>query len=375
MASITFFPIGNADTYRIDLDGGEKLLFDYANTRCADDETDKRSDLPSELRKDLKAARRDSFDVVAFTHLDDDHVCGAPEFFELWHADKYKGGDRIKMPMMWVPAMAITESKIELCGDAKIIQEEARHRLKKGDGIRVFSRPEALKDWLESNGLTLANRAHLITDAGNTVPGWSKEKHGVEFFVLSPFATHQDNGELVDRNSNSLVFPGAFLIGGKESMVLLMADTEYECMQEIVKTTKRHEREQRLEWDLAKLPHHCSYSSLGPDKGKDKTKPVDEVAWVYETQGRDRARIISSSDPIPSDDTEQPPHRQAAAYYNEVLAKKTGEFLVTMESPTKTNPAPLVIEIGKDGASVRKAALGAPAVIVSRPAPRAGSTA
>ena len=130
MASITYYPLGNADTYRIDLDGGEKLLFDYANTRCADDETDKRSNLPSELRADLKAAKRDSFDVVAFTHLDDDHICGAPEFFELWHADKYKGGDRVKMPMMWVPALAITESKVELCGDAKIIQQEARYRLK-----------------------------------------------------------------------------------------------------------------------------------------------------------------------------------------------------------------------------------------------------
>jgi beta-lactamase superfamily II metal-dependent hydrolase len=372
MASITFYPLGNADTFRIDLDGGEKLLFDYANTRCADKEDDKRADLPAELRRDLKAAKRDSFDVVAFTHLDDDHTCGAPAFFELWHAEKYQGGDRIKLPMMWVPAQAITESKTELCSDAKIIQQEARHRLKKGKGIRVFSRPDALKDWLEQNGLTIADRKDLITDAGTCVPGWTKEKQGVEFFVHSPFATHQDSGKFEDRNSNSLVFQAVFLVDDTETKALLMADTEYECMQEIVKTTKGHKREERLEWDLAKLPHHCSYGSLGPDKGKDKTKPVEEVAWLYEAQGRERARIISPSCPIVNEDTKQPPHFQAAAYYKEILAKKKGEFLVTMESPSESNPAPLVIEIGKDGASVRKAAFGGAAVIVSRPAPRAG---
>src|SRR5215208_5950612 len=119
MAKITFYPLGNADCYRIDLRGGQKILFDYANIRSAGDANDKRVDLPDALRKDLKAAKRDSFDVVAFTHFDNDHVCGAAEFFELRHADKYQGGDRIKMPEMWVPAWAITGSREDLCADGK----------------------------------------------------------------------------------------------------------------------------------------------------------------------------------------------------------------------------------------------------------------
>jgi hypothetical protein len=64
-------------------------------------------------------------------------------------------------------------------------------------------------------------------------------------------------------------------------------------------TTKRHKREHRLLWDLLKLFHHCSYLSLGPDRGKDETEAVPEVKWLFETQGRDGCVIVSPSDPIP----------------------------------------------------------------------------
>jgi len=37
----------------------------------------------------------------------------------------------------------------------------------------IFSRPTKLKEWLEKQGLTLESRAHLITDAGQYVPGFS----------------------------------------------------------------------------------------------------------------------------------------------------------------------------------------------------------
>jgi beta-lactamase superfamily II metal-dependent hydrolase len=374
MAKITFYQLGNADSYRIDLDGGEKLLFDYANMRCGDKPEDKRADLPAELRKDLKAAGRDAYDVVAFTHFDDDHVCGAAEFFELRHAAKYQGGDRIKITELWVPAWAITESRAELCADGKILQAEAQFRLEQGEGIRVFSRPAKLEAWLEARGLTLASRQNLITDAGQLVPGWSKATQGVEFFVHSPFASRQDDGTLDDRNSNSLVFQAVFLAGGVESKALLMADTEHACMQEIVKITRAKKRDERLEWDLVKLPHHCSYLSLGPEKGTDKTVPVPEVAWIYETQGRLGSRIVSTSDPIPhAGDQTQPPHRQAANYYRPVMKDvHGGEFLVTMEHPSVAAPAPLVVRIDGFGVTAVKASAAVGAGATSQPAPRAG---
>jgi hypothetical protein len=373
MTTITFFPLGNADCYRIDLPGGEKLLFDYADMRCADDPDDKRINLPSELRKDLRAANRDDYDIVAFTHFDRDHVLGASSFFELTHAAKYQGGDRIKIREMWVPAWAITETRDDLCEDGKVLQAEARHRLVKGDGIRVFSRPAHLAEWLNTKGLTLESRSGLITDAGQTVPAWTKEVQGVEFFVHSPFASRQDDGTLSDRNSNSLVFQATFLAEGQESRVLLMADTEHECMREIVRITQSHGREHRLQWDLVKLPHHCSYLSLGPDKGTEKTEPVEEVAWLYEKQGQWMGRIISTSDPIPSSgDQIQPPHRQAAAYYKGAIQALGGEFLVTMQHPTAVAPEPLVVRIDRFGVSTPKSSPPVGGSAMGMLAPRAG---
>jgi hypothetical protein len=137
MHKITFFPLGNADCCRIDTTAGKKFLFDYANRRNPEDESDKRIDLPTELWADLDGAKRDSYDVVAFTHLDDDHVDGAPEFFFLEHAEKYQKDKRAKIGEMWVPAAVIVEDRPD--GDAGVVQAEARYRLKQKKGIRNFS--------------------------------------------------------------------------------------------------------------------------------------------------------------------------------------------------------------------------------------------
>src|ERR1700722_3571471 len=136
MPKVTFFPQDNADPAVIDLANGEKVLFDYADRRNPDDEDDKRIDLPTELRKDL--GTRDYYDVVAFSHLDQDHYDGMTEFFYLDHDKSYQGKlngkPRIKMNVMWVPAAVITEDLEE--EESKIIQAEARYRLKQKKGIR-----------------------------------------------------------------------------------------------------------------------------------------------------------------------------------------------------------------------------------------------
>ena len=58
----------------------------------------------------------------------------------------------IKIAKLWVPAAAIVDDQCE--DEAKILQAEARHRLKSGKGIKVFSRPDMLKDWLGDQGLS-----------------------------------------------------------------------------------------------------------------------------------------------------------------------------------------------------------------------------
>lgn len=366
MHKLTFFPIGNADCCLVDLANGQKLLFDYADCRDPDDDSDLRIDLAAALRDDLEASGYDGYNVVAFTHADDDHVRGASEFFYLEHALKYQDGERAKIRELWVPAAMIVETGLE--GDARILQSEARYRLKEGRGIRVFSRPERLREWLQDNGLTLDDRRHLITDAGQTVPGFTVYSQGVEFFVHSPFAARLD-GELVDRNDCALVLQATFDQG---SQFLITSDVTHEVLTEMIRVTRYHDNDDRLKWDIFWIPHHCSYLSLSDEKGSYVTTPVPEVAWLLEEQGAQYGLLISTSKPIPDEDTDQPPHRPAANYYQGIADELEGEFVVTMQHPTVTRPEPLVITLDDAGATIKKGILGSAARAVSRQAPRAG---
>ena len=208
MSKLTFYPLGDADCCLVDLPSGKKMLVDYANVRDPLDRYDLRIDLVNELTDDLRDARRDHYDIVAFTHIHDDHICGASQFFWLEHAQRYQGLWRKKIRELWVPAAAITEEGVK--EESRIIRAEARHRLRQGKGIRIFSRPERLEAWLWDNGLTLASRRHLIVDAGQLVPGFTKEgSEAIEFFVHSPHARRMDGG-LEDRNADLLVFQATF---------------------------------------------------------------------------------------------------------------------------------------------------------------------
>ncbi len=311
--------------------------------------------------------------------LDRDHFARSTELFYFEHAKKYQSDDRIKVNVMWVPAAVITE-KAPDDDEARVLQKEARHRFKKGDGIRVFSRPERLRKWCEQEGISLKDRLDLITDAGQIAPEFSLQKHGVEFFVHSPFAVRQDADTIEDRNGDGIVMQANFKIDHVETKALLMADADYEVLTDIVAVTKKKGNEVRLRWDIAKLPHHCSYLSLGPDKGDNQTVPVDNVAWLYEEQGLEGAILVSTSKPIPAkgskeDKDVQPPHRQAANYYKSVISPSDGEFVVTMEHPKKSAPEPVVIEITSRGATLKVATATAAYVMTSRPAPRAGKFA
>jgi hypothetical protein len=374
MTKLTFYNLGNADCCRIDFYSEERMLVDYADTRDPNDKNDKRSDLPTLLWEDLDDQEIDTYKVVAFTHLDNDHVSGSSDFFYFKHAKKYQDGKRAKIDTLWVPAAAITEEGLD--GDGRIIREEAKYRLKEGKDIIVFSRPDRLKDWLEKQGIRLEDRAHLIVDAGNLVPGFSLAKDAVEFFAHSPHAHRTDERGLEDRNSDSLVFQARFKEGGHETDALFSADVTYEDIGEIVNITRHHKNDSRLHWNIYKLPHHCSYTAVGLEKGGDKTVPTEEVKWLCETQGEKRGYVVSTSRPIPDKETKedkdvQPPHRQAANYYREDVVEKD-RFLVSMEEPNALNPKPIVIEIGSTGATLKSAGSVTIAAAVATAAPRAG---
>lgn len=369
MHKLTFFPLGNADCCRIDLESGKQILLDYADKKCYEDPSDKRIALPNRLKADLNG--RGYYDVVAFTHLDDDHVLGSSEFFYLEYAGSYQGGERIKIDELWVPAAAIVEDGLEDC--ARVIRQEARHRLREGRGIRVFSRPELLRSWLENEGISLESRSHLITDAGNLIPDWSKARDGVEFFVHSPFATRLDDSNVVDRNNDCLVLHGTFSVGGVDTKVFFGGDVQHEGLEDIVRITRYHGREERIESDIVKIPHHCSYLSLGPEKGEDCTQPTENIAYMYEKKLNGNAILVSSSRPVPSsDDDVQPPHRQAKKYYTNRV-KLNGAFEITMEHPKPSAPEPLIIEISTNRGRIKRAFSVGAGIATASTAPRAGA--
>ena len=364
-----FYPVGNGDCSQLVLANSKRLLFDFCHRQNAEDEDDARIDLKTALSDELAAAGRNGFDVVGLTHLDDDHIAKSTEFFYLQHAKKYQDDERKHIDELWVPAAAILESG--LTGEAAVWRNEARYRLKQGAGIRVFSAPDKLEAWLESEGLTLDSRRHLITDAGQLVPGFTIAQDGVEFFVHSPFAKHADGGTIM-RNESAIILHATFNVQGRSTRFLMVGDSSWEILEEIVDITRAHGRTERLWWDLYNVPHHCSYLALGPDKGITRTEPVPNVQWLL-NQCQVGGIAVSSSNPISDEDTNDPPHNQAAETYRKAIRDNVGhKFIVTMENPSIARPKVLEIEIGSRGAKLKKlGAIGVAAVTSSRP-PRAG---
>lgn len=374
-AYMKFFPTGNADTTLLQLANNKLVLMDYADTRNAGDPYDKRIDLPTAIREAMGDAGQTQFRAVAFTHLDTDHVLGAEDFFWFDHAAKYQGTGRVKIEELWVPAGAILEKAIS--DDARVIRQEARFRLKHGYGIKVFSRPVALAEFLEECGLSVEERLDCIVDAGNCVPGFDLYgPEAAEFFVHSPFAWRTDNG-LVDRNQGSIVVQLTMREGISVSRALLGADIDHETLSEIVRTSRRHDNVDRLKWDVLKLFHHCSYRSLSSEKGEDITEPVPDVKWLFEELARQNEIIVSPSWPIPikgapEDLDAQPPHRQAANYYKKIIKDSNGKFMVTMSTPSESRPKPIRLKITAQGVSPMIAAPESSTTLAASTTTRAG---
>ena len=373
---IIFYPVGNGDTSQIVLANEKRLLFDFRHQNQGEDDDSPYIDLKKRLTDELEDAKRDYFDVVAFTHGDKDHIAHSTEFFELRHANKYQGNGRIKIHELWVPAAMILETakNDQQSNEFVIWRQEARYRLIEGKGIQVFSKPDKLKAWLEEQGISLDSRRHLITDAGSLAKGFSLADDEVEFFCHSPFIKHCDDGDDL-RNSSALIFQVRFEVNQTRTDYFAIGDSDYVVLKDIVNISKENGNKNRLDWDLFNIPHHCSYLALSPEKGEKETEPNEDVEQLL-LLGRSDAYMVSSSEPIKDTQEaykqEQPPHIQAKKAYVRYLEKVKGrKLLVTMEEPITKKPEPIVFKITGSGCSLLKPMTGATAIITS-PAPRAG---
>lgn len=375
---VIFYPVSNGDTSQIVLSGGRRILFDFCHRQNGQAESSPHIDLKARLKDELNSANRDYFDVVAFTHADTDHICGSTDFFELQHAAKYQGEGRIKIRELWMPAAMLLETAVNEKQQEEfvILRQEARHRLLEGEGILVFSKPPALVEWLEAKlkdrGEPASARDHLFVDAGTIVKGFSLGADGVEFFCHSPFIKHCESGENVLRNEAALIFNVRFVADGSTYDFLQIGDSEWAVLEDIVEITRFHGNDDRLEWDLFNIPHHCSYLALSDTKGEKETVPKPLVKELL-LQGRRDAYLVSSSFPIDeakeAHDQALPPHTQAKQAYVSHLAEVGGrKLLVTMEEPNTNKPEPLQFEFSRQGlARIKGFVAGAVATASAKP--------
>jgi hypothetical protein len=166
-----------------------------------------------------------------------------------------------------------------------------------------------------------------------------------------------------------------FYEGIEEMRLMLGGDGCWEDWTNIVYLTLKKGNEIRLQWDVFHLSHHCSYKALSDIKGHDTTLPKPALQYLFDLGGKN-CILISPSLPIPLVDTDQPPHRQAAAYYQQV-AEKFGDknnFMVTMQWPSPRKPKPIIIESTRFGFKVRKdvSVLGGTSTVLEKPSPRLG---
>lgn len=378
---VKFYPVGHGDTTQIILDNGRRILFDFNHSTSSEAADRPEIDLKAALKAELKAVKRNDFDVVAFTHADLDHIQGSTSFFELQHAEKYQDKDRVKINELWMPAAMLVESadNDSQSDEFVILRQEGRHRLLEGKDILVFSKPEELMKWLrpklKDRGEKEDARDHLFVDAGTIVDGFTLTDDKVEFFCHSPFIKHCDEGDIL-RNEASLVFNVRFDADGEIFDYLEIGDATWESLSEIVDATKYHDNMDRLAWDIYNIPHHCSYLALSDEKGDKKTVPKPKVQEILDA-GRKGAYIVSCSDPCPdikeSYEQKQPPHIQARKAYEENLERVEGrKFLVTMEEPNANKPEPIVFELTSNGSAwIKSSMVGAAGTAASSPS-RAG---
>ena len=378
---VTFYPVGNGDTTQVVTDAGRRILFDFCHREKSEDADTPEIDLKKQLKEDLAAAKRDDFDVVAFTHADNDHIQGSTEFFELEHAKRYMGDGRVKIKELWVPAAMLIEKadKDHQEDEFVLLRQEARHRLLEGKGIRVFSKPPELLDIMEpmlkARGESRNSRDHLYVDAGTLVPGFTLEADQIEFFCHSPFIEHCEGGDVI-RNQAALVFNVRFAVGDECYDYLEIGDAEYCDLEKIVEITDYHKNNDRLEWNLLNIPHHCSYRALSNKKGDRETEPSEGVKKLL-MMGREESYVVSCSHPVTDTaaayDQNLPPHIQARKAYERYVQEVDGrDFLVTMEEPNGTKPLPLVFNIQSGGVTWDKAKpLGSAGILTTMP-PRAG---
>jgi len=247
------------------------------------------------------------------------------------------------------------------CEDARVIRQEARARLKKGEAVKIFGHSDELSKWLEDSDVSEDSVKHLIYHAGGNID--HKLGDEVSFFLHAPFS--DDCDDVKDKNDPSVVMQMRLYNNDTETNVLVTGDVTCEVIDDIVRITQNNDNEDYLKWDLYDIPHHCSTTGLcsNPDEG---VTPTDNVQWLLEQSGS-YAYIVASCKALVDADS-PPPSAEAADAYKAYTGSDV-TFCVTMEWRKKSSPEPMIFTVNERGLKPKPPAS---TVYFSSPAPRAG---
>lgn len=358
--SITYYPVGSGDTALICANEGTPNLFvmlvDFCN-RPRHTPGITYVDVDSALKTTMAALDRTYFDVVLITHIDNDHVAGIENFIELNYAKKYQGNGRFKANELWVPAAAVYEKGSQVQDSAYCVRSEARHRLRRQDGrgLRIFSFPSALDDFLRKNNIDPSVLDRVVTQAGLYVRTPAMRSAGLSLFIHSPLAHVQDDAGKSERNRDSIVFQAIFDVGSADDVTAMFySDLKSNDLIHVCQVTLGHGNSDTLVYDVLKTPHHSSYLSLAKDKDSIPSDLEPEIEHLFDTSGKNRAIIISSSCASSKNNGNDPPHQEAVDYFKMLAKKKGGDFRITDNEPDVKNPAPLVVIIDHEGARIKR---------------------
>lgn len=349
---VVFWPVGTGDSSTVVVDEQTVVQVDLHDLAKADDEESLEVPIVDLLVDALPDGEEGEpyLAVFVLTHADKDHCSGFAELL-----------NRVTIGELWATPRLWREfddpNAPEPCKDATAFQEESVRRVEATKKALAQGQEPASGDRILIVGYDTDHDEHAYSELPDrflATPGDSitmldcQDFTGsFEAFIHAPFK--DDCAE--ERNETSLSMQVTLTEEiGRDGKVLLLGDLAHDTIMKIFERTEE-QRAKYLEWDLLLAPHHCSKKVMYVrEDGKDVLK--DDVLDALERHARADAAIVSSSCPVPPQDIDgnNPPHRKAADRYSEIV--ESGNFLCTMEWPSKESPAPVIFGVDASGARI-----------------------
>lgn len=349
-ASITFFPVGNADTSLITLSDDTKIVIDLNVTFDSKDEDGSSYDVHGHL---LRESHRDGsnnphIDAFILSHPDQDHLRGFTTVFydgdPTTYSDRARKAGRIIIDELWFAPRIFCSHETKLCEDAKEFRREARrrmdlHRKKSPDRYKPGNRLRIIG---YSDNADLEGLDEVLTVPGSAISTVNAvSKSDFEFFVHSPFKDDTDD-EDGERNHTSVVLQARFVVDGEPDACLAILGGDAGCP--VWERIYDRSAERSLRWDILLAPHHCSWTFFS-ELPSEEEKPSAKVLLFLEKK-RQGAVVVSSSKPI-LDDDDNPPHFIAAKRYRAAVGASS--VLCTADTKKDSQPTPIVLSMTKNG--------------------------